>query len=74
METERVLAALKLCDERRGVDKNADTRIAQTRDQAKTHLIKAAEDAVKLTKNKYCSVSKMLEKSAAISYAVEYES
>jgi putative redox protein len=35
---------------------------------------KAAEDAVALSKNKYCSVSKMLEKSAAISYAVEYES
>jgi putative redox protein len=35
---------------------------------------KAAEDAVALSKNKYCSVSKMLEKSATISYAIEYES
>jgi putative redox protein len=35
---------------------------------------KAAEDAVALSKNKYCSVSKMLEKTAAISYAIEYES
>jgi len=34
---------------------------------------KAAEDAVALSKNKYCSVSKMLEKSASISYSVEYE-
>lgn len=35
---------------------------------------KAAEDAVALSKNKYCSVSKMLEKTASISYAIEYES
>ncbi|HLJ76599.1 MAG TPA: OsmC family protein [Acidobacteriaceae bacterium] len=35
---------------------------------------KAAEDAVGLSKNKYCSVSKMLEKSAAIEYSIEYES
>jgi len=35
---------------------------------------KAAEDAVSLSKNKYCSVSKMLEKSAAIDYSIEYES
>jgi putative redox protein len=33
---------------------------------------KAAEDAVALSKNKYCSVSKMLEKSAAIEYAITY--
>ncbi len=33
---------------------------------------KAMEDAVALSKNKYCSVSKMLEKSAAIEYAIEY--
>jgi putative redox protein len=33
---------------------------------------KAAEDAVALSKNKYCSVSKMLEKSAAIDYSIEY--
>ncbi|MGC1156907.1 MAG: OsmC family protein [Acidobacteriaceae bacterium] len=35
---------------------------------------KAAEDAVALSKNKYCSVSKMLEKSAKIEYSIEYES
>jgi len=34
---------------------------------------KAAEDAVGLSKNKYCSVSKMLEKSAKIEYSIEYE-
>ena len=35
---------------------------------------KAAEDAVALSKSKYCSVSKMLEKSAYIDYSIEYES
>ena len=35
---------------------------------------KAAEDAVALSKNKYCSVSKMLEHSAKIDYSIEYES
>ena len=34
---------------------------------------KAAEDAVSLSKNKYCSVSKMLEKSVEIGYAIELE-
>jgi putative redox protein len=33
---------------------------------------KAVEDAVSLSKNKYCSVSKMLEKSAAIEFIIEY--
>jgi len=33
---------------------------------------KAAEDAVTLSKNKYCSVSKMLEKAVQIDYAIEY--
>lgn len=33
---------------------------------------KAMEDAVALSKNKYCSVSKMLEKSATIDFAIEY--
>src|ERR1700749_2117768 len=32
---------------------------------------KAAEDAVSLSKNKYCSVSKMLECTAEISYEIE---
>jgi putative redox protein len=33
---------------------------------------KAVEDAVSLSKNKYCSVSKMLEKSAPIDYEIVY--
>ncbi|HEX3435781.1 MAG TPA: OsmC family protein [Pseudacidobacterium sp.] len=33
---------------------------------------KAMEDAVALSKNKYCSVSKMLEKSATIEFVIEY--
>jgi putative redox protein len=33
---------------------------------------KAAEDAVTLSKNKYCSVSKMLEKAVQIDYIIEY--
>jgi len=33
---------------------------------------KAVEDAVSLSKNKYCSVSKMLEKAATIEYEIIY--
>jgi putative redox protein len=33
---------------------------------------KAVEDAVALSKNKYCSVSKMLEKAAAIEYEIVF--
>jgi putative redox protein len=33
---------------------------------------KAAEDAVALSKGKYCSVSKMLEKAAIIDYIITY--
>ncbi|QNI32125.1 OsmC family protein [Alloacidobacterium dinghuense] len=33
---------------------------------------KGMEDAVSLSKNKYCSVSKMLEKNAAIEFVIEY--
>ncbi|MBB6143278.1 putative redox protein [Silvibacterium bohemicum] len=33
---------------------------------------KAAEDAVALSKGKYCSVSMMLEKSVEIDYSIEY--
>lgn len=33
---------------------------------------KATEDAVALSKNKYCSVSKMLEKSAKIEFVIEF--
>jgi putative redox protein len=35
---------------------------------------KAMEDAVRLSKEKYCSVSAMLEKTAKISYSIEYAS
>jgi putative redox protein len=35
---------------------------------------KAMEDAVRLSKEKYCSVSAMLEKTAKISYAIEHVS
>ena len=34
---------------------------------------KAMEDAVHLSKDKYCSVSAMLEKTAAITFVIEYE-
>ncbi len=33
---------------------------------------KAVEDAVSLSKNKYCSVSRMLEKSTKIEFTIEY--
>ncbi len=33
---------------------------------------KAMEDAVRLSKEKYCSVSAMLEKTAKITYSIEY--
>ena len=33
---------------------------------------KAAEDAVALSKDKYCSISKMLEKAAEVDYSIEY--
>jgi len=35
---------------------------------------KAMEDAVKLSKEKYCSVSAMLAKTAEITFEIEYES
>jgi putative redox protein len=34
---------------------------------------KAMEDAIRLSKEKYCSVSAMLEKTAKISFQIEYE-
>jgi putative redox protein len=34
--------------------------------------VKAAERAVTLSKNKYCSVSQMLEKAVEIGYSIEY--
>ena len=33
---------------------------------------KAMEDAVRLSKEKYCSVSAMLEKTATIEFEIEY--
>jgi putative redox protein len=33
---------------------------------------KAMEDAVALSRNKYCSVAKMLEKAATIEYVITY--
>jgi putative redox protein len=33
---------------------------------------KAVEDAVRLSKEKYCSVSAMLEKTAKITYTIEH--
>jgi putative redox protein len=65
------------------VTAEAEQAPAPPRVFTKIHLIyrvrgavsqKAAEDAVSLSKNKYCSVSKMLEKSATIDYSIEYES
>jgi len=35
---------------------------------------KAVEDAVRLSKEKYCSISAMLEKTARITYSIEYVS
>jgi putative redox protein len=35
---------------------------------------KAVEDAVRLSKEKYCSVSAMLEKTAKITYTIEHVS
>jgi putative redox protein len=35
---------------------------------------KAMEDAVRLSKEKYCSVSAMLEKTARLTYSIEYVS
>jgi len=34
---------------------------------------KSAEDAVRLSKEKYCSVSQIVSKTAKITYAIEYE-
>ena len=48
------------------------TRISLTYKVAGKVAAKAMEDAVNLSKNKYCSISKMLEKSAAIEFEIEY--
>jgi putative redox protein len=48
------------------------TRIQLTYRVSGTVSAKSMEDAVSLSKNKYCSVSKMLEKTAAIDFVIEY--
>ena len=48
------------------------TRIRLTYHVAGAVSAKAMEDAVALSKNKYCSVSKMLEKAAEIDYEITY--
>jgi putative redox protein len=63
------------------VTAQADQAPAPPRTFTRIHLIyvvrgqlsrKAVEDAVSLSKNKYCSVSKMLEKAADIDYEIVY--
>lgn len=63
------------------VSANADQPAEPPRTFTRIHLTyrihgkvaqKAAEDAVTLSKNKYCSVSKMLEKAAEVHYSIEY--
>lgn len=48
------------------------THILLTYSVSGTLSRKAVEDAVSLSKNKYCSVSKMLEKSAVVDYEIKY--
>ena len=66
-----------------GLRVSATAQRAETPPQVFTHIKltyavkgklsrKAVEDAVSLSKNKYCSVSKMLEKSATIEYEIVY--
>ena len=66
-----------------GLRVSATATRADTPPQVFTHIMltysvrgnlsrKAVEDAVALSKDKYCSVSKMLEKAAAIEYEIVY--
>ena len=67
-----------------GLRVTADADRAPTSPQVFTHIRltyavrgrnlsrKAVEDAVSLSKNKYCSVSKMLEKAAPVEYTIVY--
>lgn len=66
-----------------GLRVTANARQAETPPRIFTHIMltyavrgklsrKAVEDAVSLSKNKYCSVSKMLEKAATIEYEIVY--
>ncbi|MFZ0661991.1 MAG: OsmC family protein [Acidobacteriaceae bacterium] len=63
------------------VSASAEQAEEEPRVFTKIHLIyriygkvgkKSAEDAVALSKNKYCSISQILEKSAEITYSIEY--
>ena len=66
-----------------GLTVAATAQQAPTPPQVFTHIVleyrisgnvshKAAEDAIHLSKSKYCSVSQMLEKSAVIEHVIEY--
>ncbi len=67
-----------------GLRVSASAQRAQTPPQVFTHIMltyavrgeklsrKAVEAAVSLSKNKYCSVSKMLEKAATVEYEIVY--
>lgn len=66
-----------------GLRVTATAKQAETPPRVFTHVMltyavrgklsrKAVEDAVSLSKNKYCSVSKMLEKAATIEYEIVY--
>ena len=66
-----------------GLRVSATAQRAETAPQVFTHIKltyavggklsrKAVEDAVSLSKNKYCSVSKMLEKAATVEYEIVY--
>ncbi len=48
------------------------TRIRLTYRVSGNVSAKAMEDAVSLSKDKYCSVSKMLEKAAPVEFTIEY--
>jgi putative redox protein len=66
-----------------GLRVTARAERAETAPRVFTHILltyavrgklsrKAVEDAVSLSKNKYCSVSKMLEKAATVDYEIVY--
>lgn len=67
-----------------GLRVSATAQRAETTPRVFTHILltyavrgnklsrKAVEDAVSLSKNKYCSVSKMLEKAAKVDYGIVY--
>lgn len=74
---------MKKRQELTGLRVTATAKQAETPPRVFTHIMltyavrgklsrKAVEDAVSLSKNKYCSVSKMLEKAATIEYEIVY--